>query len=376
MNFGATPGDQALLAPILLRALAIIPLLIIGTALRATRLVPKPAHRILVLVLLLGGGSALAGGALERAASPAIGLVAKKEELVSARVQGDWQQTLQMQLFYRLDGAAPAPRAIQFADSATAYLPDADTASVSLDLLAAPFDGARQGAALELRAVPIWRSVALVWPAAARPWDTLPLPGIAAAGALLALLLLLPRGWRAGLAAALLLAAVPLWPAAELYGYWHTMRGPAAAPLHAEATVTSMTRVTAITPFPCDEAADGCLFYQNVALELPQPYDIIQLRYTPAGASDSVTAIAAVDADSELVRVGAAVPIDYAAAAPRSVMISGVPLRHADANVAAFARLLLGMAVVGALLLGAWAWLHWRIDCGGRKTTASSRSVR
>ena len=91
---------------------------------------------------------------------------------------------------------------------------------------------------------------------------------------------------------------------------------------------------------------------------LPQPYDVVEVEFTPPGARGKVLAVDAVDAEapaSPLLPRGATVNVRYAAADPRDVHIDGHTRRwhwrdmaHVYSESALVIAVLVGLAVAGA----------------------------
>jgi hypothetical protein len=93
------------------------------------------------------------------------------------------------------------------------------------------------------------------------------------------------------------------------------------------------------------------------AIRVLQPYQLVELRFVPAGRVDPVLAVAAVDSDSVPgVAAGGEVAVTYAAGDPRGARIVGGRQTYAWKNALGLVAAWLGLAVlglVGALLSSA-----------------------
>ena len=86
----------------------------------------------------------------------------------------------------------------------------------------------------------------------------------------------------------------------------------------------------------------------DAGFALPQPYDILELRFVPAGARDSVDAVDAVDAGSVAgLAVGATLPIRYDPSAPRAARLDAGSRTHPARNRPLY-WMVVGVVVAGA----------------------------
>lgn len=82
----------------------------------------------------------------------------------------------------------------------------------------------------------------------------------------------------------------------------------------------------------------------NKAVRVFQPYELVELQFVPAGQTDPVVAVEAVDTDSVAsLAAGQAIPVTYAAHDPRGARLVGGRQTYAWKN-------LLGLAAVGLVL--------------------------
>lgn len=84
-----------------------------------------------------------------------------------------------------------------------------------------------------------------------------------------------------------------------------------------------------------------------------QPYQIVELRFVPQGASDPVVGVDMIDADSVAgIEAGAPVAMHYSAADPRWVSIDGASRTYYWKNLRSF-----GLIAAGILILVIVAWV-------------------
>jgi hypothetical protein len=99
---------------------------------------------------------------------------------------------------------------------------------------------------------------------------------------------------------------------------------------------------------------------------LSVPYDVVQLRFAPAGELDSVLAVDVVDAASVLALApGAVVRVRYPPAAPRQAMLVDATRTFRQRNRFHFLFLVLAWAGIGVA-----AGLAWRLR--GRRRAAAA----
>ena len=269
---------------------------------------------ILGLVGLVYGGSLLLDGAGQMAR----GALSKKTETVQLRRQGDWSHQFNLTVGY---SAPPAERA-----------------NVQLRVTPQQFDALSEGQAVDLRVLPIYRSLALVRLASTSSRDLIPaawlLYGVGAAVAFVLFRLLAKTTlgiWLVVLAVLAAAITIPVW---LTYTDWQAQSDSAGRTLRATATVRDVTRVTRLDYFPC---SGSCSSRGDTAFDAVLPFDIVQMEFTPPGATGPVVAVASAD-DGTLPRLEAGQPIEvrYAAADPRAPLLPGTHQDHVWKNAGYF----------------------------------------
>lgn len=353
MNLGSSAEDIGFLIILGLALLFILPL-VLGLSSLLLRLLKVNAGRWQLLFTFLLFGTTIIGSSvyLDTAGQAINGIVYEKNEQIELRIQGDWRFQFEATARYRLDGQLPS----------TGLLAEIDDSSVKLRLTEAQFDALTTNTPVQLKVLPLWRSLTLVRLAdsSTREW--------------------LPWGWMAGLVAlagaawlvyklaqtetavlivvsGMVIVGVFTYPAASVYRTWQERDNLAARPLRANGTVLEKTLITRIDPFPCYQ---DCANEWETEFDVPQTYEIVKISYVPAGKLEAVTAVAAADSGSVQLEKGGRVQIAYAAAAPRAVRIIGASVSHIWRNALGFIQ---DMGITVILIVAFFiAWgLLWRL---------------
>jgi len=148
---------------------------------------------------------------------------------------------------------------------------------------------------------------------------------------------------------------------------------PPLPPVTAE-TTARVSQITLVSKAPARSASRSRSHVGwrsgDAARKLPMPYEVVQLRFTPEGRTDSVVAVDAVDSASVAgLAIGAIVPIGYAPAAPREARMALGTRAFRERNRYHMLVPMLGVGVLG--MLGAWGWRHRR----SRRARAESSGV-
>ncbi len=346
MNLGFASDDFALVFIAFLSLMFLIPLTFAIASL-LTRLVARlldiERDRLNLIILLGVAPAVFFTGVigLNRTGETRTGRVTEKSEQVAIRIQGDWRYTFETGIEYPAAGAV---------------------AHTSLFLPERQYDSLAVGDAAELRVVPLYRTISLVRLTSFGIGDILPLP-LLVLGLILALL-----GWRlfrlsrnVGWIFALLVIAIGGvgLPLLSTIRDSQAAGDLAARPRRATARVERITRIERIDYFPCDSECDNDM---ETEFEVPQQYDIVELRYTPDGRREAVTAVASADAGSlDRLELGGSVEIAYNPGTPRDVQLIGATHSHHWRNAFYFARSALAVLVGISLFFLAWAVISRRM---------------
>lgn len=353
MNLASSASDLQLTILLLFPAL-LLPILTFGAVFFLGRILRL--HALLSLLLSFGLLAALLVAAslwLDGAGQIIAGRVEQRTEHVEIRRQGDWRHTLSVELRYTMNR-----------DTAAQGQPGAEESATSLKLAPAHFDHLGQADTVQLRVLPLYRSLALVRLANTStmdfiPWNLL----ILLAGSLLLLIVLrfLMRSTMGGILAILILAGAALSiPLVSAYNQMQVSDNTAARPLRAIAQVLEVTRITEIDPIPCRPGSGSNCARRGRAYAVAQPYDIVQLRFVPQGAAAEIIAVDAVDADGRpSFSPGSTVELAYAADSARTAQILGTRHSHYWQNALGFARMF-GLLALAISALLAWGMRRMR----------------
>lgn len=287
---------------------------------------------VFVLAGLVGGPVVLAAlfdrmGEVERA------VVVRKNERIDRTWNGGFSRTYSLDVKYPKTGAD-------------------DAFPVRTDQV--HYDSLAFGDPVKLRALPSRPSIARLEGMASREWLLTVMPGalfvpLAAIGLLLGGILLY-GGTRTGAAVRNQLALVMIAAGAvTCYRDNRPFRGPDPP---AEPTVAAEARVRAI-----DVVDELWATSRRRGVDLPQPYVLLELEFTPAGHRAPVIGVDAVDLGSiPYLAKDQSLAIRYEAADPRSVRVTAGTRRFAGQNPLGLGEQALVLAAVAAgFLLFVWA---------------------
>lgn len=369
MNVGFSLEDVGFLIVFSLALMVVLPLgLAIGGWLLRLLGLQSGGWQLLMIGLILGGLIVGSSIYLDAAGESITGIVYEKEELIELRIQGDWRYQFEATARYRLDGQRPS-------SDVMAHM---DDSSVRLWLTETQFDGLTASAPVELKILPLWRSVTLVRLANSStrewlPWEWLFTGAVMVIGGWIAYKLA-----QTGTAALIIISAVVIiglftYPAVSVYRTWQMRNSLASRPLRAQGTVLEKTLVTRIDPLPCEH---DCGDRFETEFDVPQQYEIIKIGYVPDGRDEMVTAVASADLGSVQLEYGGRVQVAYAPDAPRDVRIVGATVSHIWRNAFGFVRemglslvILVAFFVGWFLLVRLFRWLikrqRQRVNFGG-----------
>jgi hypothetical protein len=364
MGIGATPGNQGLLLLTSIVAFIALPVFFVA----ATNLVGlverilgiKSGVPWLALLLAIPGALLAAWLVLDQDGEALSGQVIEKTEQVVVNDDGGWMDRLSLQLRYSVSGQ-PLPPFTSTADALTQATDRSNPQElVTLWTDSADFDRLRPGDTVALRVLRANSRFSLVRLANQSTATFLPWAYVEIGVGVVALALIAwrlrhtPLGYGPMLVLGMVALAAPL---AYAYQAWTEAEDLSRATDRATATVKTTTRVTEISM----SSSEGPDWTTNV----PQPYDVVQLAFVPAGYRDTVIAVDAVDVPASQpsrFEPGALVDVDYVPGGPRSARIPGQTRTHAlkttlgiylqgGAVVLGFLALIALAGVVGRMLL-------------------------
>ncbi len=333
MSIGATGDNQIILLVAAIASIIVVPL-VLWVLMLVTSLIHRFLHIDLSFLwrlgFLVGIPAALLGASLavDSVGQPRLAQVIEKTEPVRVDASdGTWSQGLRLAVRYDLTGQPLPP----FKEYITAVMdvqqPGGTQEIATVSPLAEDFDRLHPGDSLEVRTLRVADFVSLVRPADQSTWTVFPWPwigvGLAVAAAVVVAygLRRTPLGYAALVGLALVARALP-----PVYGYrlWRERDDLSGATAQAVGQVERVTRMTDI-----DLGRGRGRRYSHY--DLTQPFDIVQLTYTPAGYRDPVTVVDAVDVDPHGdggLAQGRTVTVAYAPAAPRDARIVGQTRTH------------------------------------------------
>lgn len=257
---------------------------------------------------------------------------AKRESIAySSRIPGSWSRSFWATV--RFTTAERPTEAVLWLDAAT-------------------FDALSPGTALDVRFVPWFPHIAR--PASESTWSLVPWRWLAPIGGVVAgataLWLLLRRRAPAAMALTFFVAiagGVVWW---VFPTPWDT---PPAPPL--TTTMAEVRGVRTVTRSFVSGRSTG-------HVEAPQPWEVVELHFVPAGGDQVVVAVDGLDAGSVPgLAVGARVPVSYNASDPRNARLSGTRTYRWREWVELGQTVAAGIVVViGFVLLGKLASFWWR----------------
>ncbi|MFN8473095.1 MAG: hypothetical protein U0822_12980 [Anaerolineae bacterium] len=326
MSLGMTGENQILLLMICIVSIVVVPLVLWGVAL-ITWLVRRFLHvdlgAVWVFGLCVGIPLAILGGslAIDTLGQTRTAQVIQKSEPVRLHTaDGTWNQGLSMVVRYDTKGAPLPPYSEYIAAVMDAQQPGGSQEIATLSPPAEDFDKLHAGDSYDVRFFRLASFASLVRPADQSTWTVIPwlwIEGaIMVAGAILLVYILrkTPLGYWP--LAILILFALTVPPLQGFY-LWRQRDDLSGATQHATAQVKDVTRINRIF---LGQGSRGSTY------DLSQPFDIVQLAFTPPNYRDPVTVVDAVDVDGRKpapFERGAAVAIVYAPDDPRDARIVG-----------------------------------------------------
>jgi hypothetical protein len=362
MNIGSAGEDFGLMIVLLLPAL-LLPALLFFVSWLLAKLLRLPGIVTLLFGAALVAGALLAASFyLDSAGRLVTGRVDMHNEAIAINRQGDWEYDRRIELRYRLDGAP------------IAEVPSANESATSLRPASQQFDQLWAGGNVELRVLPLYRSLALVRLADTNTFDAIPWRIVAMFVGGLLLLWAVSRMLRSNVGGVIVvvLAVILGFGTPLVLGF---QRGQASAdltarPLRATAEVVEVTRITEVDPFPCPNSGRSRCERHDTMFKVAQPYDIVQLRFTPQGAASPLVAVDAVDVDAaRSYPPGESIEIAYAPADPRAALIPGSAHGHYLRNAVGLAGIIGGFTLLIAVLL------FWGLWVARRKRSVSGHPV-
>lgn len=362
MSFGSTPDSVVIL---FLLAFAAIPaffvLVLVGRLLRWLLRIKNPDFAVYftigALVIAVLGSSLyldLYGEVVE-------GSVTKKVEEIEYREEGDWRHKFSLTVEYTLPGQ----------NTATAVL------SPPVDL----FDGVTEGGTVSLRVLNFGEWPSLVRPASQSTLTWLPWRWI---GGIAALVVALVALWKVSttrigcLPGVFFVCALATIPFINKWWEWQRSMDESLTPLRASTRIESVQRVTWLDPLP-GESNNGENW--ETGFTIPQPYDIVTVRYQPEGYPDWVLGVDAVDAGQSAVHPGMPVIVAYSPDDPRQVRLLDASRLHHWVNPLGWVQdQMVNLAIsLGLMIAASWvgdrfkAWFRGRLE-HGRQLSEGRRS--
>lgn len=339
MSLGTNPENFAV---VFLLMLAVLPAFFLaiwigGSLLRLLR-IQNGFVSIALFVLLLIGPLLGASVYVDTIGTVVQAHVQSRTERIRYREEGDWSHDFSVSVQYTLPAELPA-----FA---------------TLSTNAANFDEIHEDKSVAVRAVDVnhWFSFVrlanqstLTW----IRWDWLGIGlAVVIAGWLLWKLSNRTRwGCLLTVAIVFMLGTLPVFFKLR---DWQRSQEPSLTPLHASGVVQEVKRVTWLDPLPSRHSSDSDW---ETGFNVPQPYDIVVVRYTPRGHEQPVLGVDVVDAGRPVVKADMPVEIAYAADDPRTVRFLQASRSHFWKNPLGWFRdQLLAVALIVVILLGV-GWL-------------------
>jgi len=130
-------------------------------------------------------------------------------------------------------------------------------------------------------------------------------------------------------------------------------------PLRATAIVQEVQRVTRLDPLP-SRGSNGS--HWETDFDVPQPYDIVVVRFTPQGHEQTVLGVDVVDAEHPVVKAETPVEIAYTASEPRTVRLLTAQRSHYWKNPLGWiGTQVAGLGLIVLVLIG-FSWLGGRFS--------------
>jgi hypothetical protein len=342
MSIGQTPENIVIL---LLLAFAAVPaffiLVLVGRLLQWIFRIKSGAFPPLFTGIAIVGAVLGASLYLDLRGEVVTGSVVAKSEEIEYREEGDWRFQRRVTVQYTL--------------------PDQSPATATLSPPVAQFDTLVAGGEVALRVLNLGEWPGLVRLADQSTLTWLPWRWIGGVlGVIVALIVLWKLsdtrvGCLPGVLFVCLLATLPFL---QKYREWQQSLDPTRTPLRASTVVEAVQRITWLDPLP-GESTDSDEW--ETGLTVPQPYDILTVRFRPQGYPDLVLGVDAVDAGRPTVRPGMPVIVEYGLDDPRRVRLLEASRLHYWANPLGWVQdqiVNLTLAFVTSLAL---SWLGTRL---------------
>lgn len=262
---------------------------------------------LIAIVLVYVGGLVGTSLYLDSAGTPVTAKVTGKDEAISYRREGDWQEEFRIQVSYPGSNGA-------------------DTTS-NFRTTERYFDSLHQGQQVTVRRLSIngWFDIARFADQSTWTWIPWTWIGIGASVLLLGWL-----GWKSlqnrigCLLLSMLLLILFCVPFVVKYVAWRDSEDASRTPLQTTGTVEEVQRVTTIDPLP--GKGDGSEW--ETEINVAQLYDIVVVRYTPQGYEESILGVDVVDVETTGLNSGDQVEFSYAADQPRVVRLANQTRLH------------------------------------------------
>lgn len=349
MSFGSSPDT---VGPIIVFGLGLLlsfPIVALVVRLLQWVLRIKSGWFTLIFIVLIYVGGLIGTSLyLDTAGTPVTAKVTGKDEVISYRREGDWQEEFRIQVSYPGSNGA---------DTMSNFRTDERY-----------FDSLHQGQQVTVRRLSIngWFDVARF--ADQSTWTWIPWKWI---GIGTSVLLLGWLGWKAlqnrigCLLLSVLLLILFCVPFVLKYVEWRNSEDSSRTPLQTTGTVEEVHQVTEIDPLPGDHGDGDWETKINVA----QLYDIVVVRYTPQGYEEAILGVDAVDVETTGLKTGDQVELSYAADQPRSVRLANQtrlhyvrnPLEWLKQQVFAITLIVLLLLGVNAIGNNLHRWLNKRL---------------
>ena len=331
MSVGMTGESQILLLIVCIVGIVVVPLFLYVLAL-ITSLIRRFLHIDLSILwtfaLFVGIPAALLGAslAIDTVGQTRMAQVIRKTEPVRLHsADGTWSQGITLEVRYDVKGQPLPP----FTEYVMAVM-DAQRAGGTVEIASLSpsvedFDKLHAGDTYAVRFVRVADVASLVRPADQSTWTAFPWLWIEGAIMVAGMFILAYRLRKTPLGywplAILILIGLTIPPLQGFY-LWRQRDDLSADTQHASAQVQNVTRIPSIF---LGRGSRGSRY------DLSQPFDIVQLTFTPPGYPDPVTVVDAVDVDARQPSPfdkDASVDIVYAADDPRDARIVGQTRTH------------------------------------------------
>jgi hypothetical protein len=339
MSLGTNPENFANLFLLFLAALPAALLLVwFGMLVQRLLRIESGVFSITFLALLFIGPFLGASLYLDTVGTVVKAQVLTRTEQIHYREEGDWQHEYHITVQYTI--ADQPPLTASFNPSPTT------------------FDTLHKGDTIDVRAVTIggWfnymrlaNQTTFTW----LPWRWIGI-GLAVISVGWLLWQLSKRTWWGWVLTGLILLALIVSPVVGKMLDWQRSQDLSLTPLRIIGTVQAVQRVTWLDPLPSRSSSGD---EWDTGIDVPQPYDIVVVRFTPQGHDQPVLGVDVVDADRPVVKVDTSVELAYAQSDPRTVRLPSAQRSHYWKNPISWFGTQLGALAVIALLFGGFVWL-------------------